>query len=137
MSFFNRKKKKIITVQTVSASSLMRKLIYDGGCRYPEDIAELVGLNRVSDDVAEMEIEASDLRLDRLIPIMPIIESHAVMSAQISAMSYIHTTMSLDEELPDQEVFESLVNLFRAVSLSASISCLSSMLDLDVISERY
>ena len=138
MSIFKRKKKKQrgVKVMTLSPSVLIRKVIYDSGCKNPEAIAEHLGLNRVSDDVMEMEVQASDERLSRIMNIMPIIEAHATISAQVSAAAYAVGTQEEDEEV-DPAMLDALVLLFKAVSVSSAVSCTAALMDLNLISGEY
>jgi hypothetical protein len=138
MSFFRKKaKESFIKVHAISPGSLTRKVIYDSGCRYPEDVAELMGLSRVSEDVAEMEEYASEARIDRLSPIFSIIESHSAIAAQVNAFSYLRSTQDENDEAPDEEVIFALIQMFKTVSHSATVSCLASLLDLNLFKEGY
>lgn len=138
MSIFRKKSKEtFIKVHAISPGALTRKVIYDSGCRYPEDVAELMGLSRVSDDVAEMEEYASEARIDRLSPVLSIIESHCNIVAQVNAFSYLHSTQLEEDEVPDQDVLFALIQMFKTVSYSATVSCLASVLDLNLFKEGY
>jgi len=138
--FFNRKKKKSIKgikITQLSAQAQIRKIIYDSGCKNPEQIAKLLGLQAVSEDVAEMEMDASFNRIDRISPIIPIIETGAIVSAQISAMAFVQSEIEDGEEAPAEEIVVALTQLFKMVSVSSAISCLSTLLDLGIIVEGY
>lgn len=139
MSIFkrNKKKRRGLKVLTLSPSVLIRKVIYDSGCKNPEAIAEHLGLNRVSDDVMEMEVQASDERLARIMNIIPIIEAHATISAQVSAAAYAVGTQDEDDEDVDPVMLEALVLLFKAVSVSSAISCTAALMDLNLITGEY
>lgn len=137
MSFFRKKKNKVTHVPTVSPASQIRKIIYDSGCKYPEVVANMLGLTGVSEEVAEMEEEASDFRLSKIGPILPIIEMHSLISAQVSAMTYFASAAFDGEEEPAKEILEAMVNLFKFVSFSAAVSCISALVELDLVSERY
>ena len=137
MSIFRKKKNKNVTVKTISPGVQIRKIIYDSGCKDPELVAELLGLMPLSMEVAEMEEMASDERVGRLGPILPVIEMHSMIAAQISAMSYFATAMSDGEILPDEETVESLTKLFKYVAYSSAVSCITAMVDLNLIKEGY
>lgn len=138
MSIFRKKSKEnFIKVHAISPGALTRKVIYDSGCKYPEDVAELMGLSRVSEDVAEMEEYASEARVDRLSPIFSIIESHCSIVAQVNAFAYLRSTHLEDDEMPDEEVVFALIQMFKTVSYSATVSCLASLLDLNLFKEGY
>ena len=137
MSFFKKKKDKKIKVTQLSPKSQIRKIIYDSGCKNPEQVAVLMGLGSLSDDVAEMEIAASDKRLDRISPIMPIIETSALVSAQVSAMAFIQGEIDDGEDAPSEDVVLALTHMFKIVSISSAISCMSTLVDLGLIKEGY
>jgi len=134
MSFFNRKKNNKITITTISPQVLIRKIIYDSGCSDPESVAALLGLSPISDEVAEMEEQASSERVSRIAALLPIIEAHANIAAQVAAASY--TSDADDTDLPD-EVMTALVTIFKFVSFSSALTCLSALVDMNVLSERY
>lgn len=136
---FKRKSKdKKIVVKSFNLSSLIRKIMYDTGIPNPEDVAELIGLSRISSEVAEMEHEASEARLAKLSPIMPILDAHAGITASIVAMSYsVAVSEDDDHDNPDEEGLEALNKLFNMVALAATVSCLTSLLDLNLIKEGY
>lgn len=134
MSFFKRNKKQSRIIE-IPRGSITRKIIYDSGCEDPEGVAELMGLTRISEEVAEREIEDSDDRVDRILLILPIIQMHSEISAKVSFAAYINAIP--DTKDVDSETFEALSELFSAVALASSVSCLTSMLDLEIIKEMY
>lgn len=137
MSFFNRKKNNKITITTISPQVLIRKIIYDSGCTDPEAVALVLGLSPISDEVAEMEEQASTERVSRIAALLPIIEAHASIAAQVAAASYATESLDLeDADLPD-ETLAALVTLFKFVSFSASMTCLAALVDMNILSERY
>jgi len=137
MGFFRKNKKKNINITALSPTAQIRKIIYDSGCKEPELIAEMLGLNGISTDVAEMEEDASSLRISKLEPILPIIEMHSQISAKISAVSFFSNNLEDNEEVPSEDLIESMVQLFKFVSFSSAVSCISALIDLNLISGGY
>lgn len=138
MSFFNRKKRRpYVAIHAISPSSQVRKIIYDSGCKEPERIAGMMGLNPLSEEVSDMEQNDSEIRVARLAPILPVIEAHSYISAQVSAMAYAISAKDEDGDELDPEMLDALTQLFQYVSLSSAISCISTMVDLSLISEGY
>ncbi|CAB4152300.1 hypothetical protein UFOVP621_2 [uncultured Caudovirales phage] len=135
--FFRKKRGPSIEVTTLSPTAQIRKVIYDTGCKNPEQVAILMGLTNLSSDVAEMETYASELRINRLLPIFPVVESHAMVSAQVSAMSYFQSALEDGEEMPEEELVIALTQMFKFVSFSAAVSCLAALFDLGLIQEGY
>lgn len=137
MSFFNRKKKNNLTITTISPQVLIRKIIYDSGCTDPEAVAVVLGLSPISDEVADMEEQASAERISRIAVLLPIIEAHASIAAQVAAASYATESLDIEDgDLPD-ETLAALVTLFKFVSFSASMTCLAALVDMNILSERY
>lgn len=137
MKFFRKKREPTIDTTNLSPTAQIRKIIYDTGCKNPEQVAVLMGLTNLSTDVAEMELNASELRVNRVLPIFPVVESHAMVSAQVSAMSYFHSAMEDGEEMPEKELINALTQMFNFVSFSSAVSCLAALFDLGLIKEGY
>jgi hypothetical protein len=78
---FGRKKKNKVRVSisdsdkvlSVSLPILMRQVIYDTMLMPAEDIANAMGLPPISDEVADMEEQASEKRLQRFSRLLPLI----------------------------------------------------------------
>jgi len=136
--FFNKKKQtRKPRITALSAKAQMRKIIYDSGCKFPEEVAIMMGLGTVSDDVAEMETEASERRIQRLDPILSIIETSALVAAQVSAMSFVRSEIEDGETPPGEEVIVALTQMFKIVSIASAISCMSTLIDLGLVMEGY
>jgi len=137
--FKRRSKNKTASVTHVSPSVLIRNIIYDSGIDRPESIAAAMGLNRLSDEVSEMEIAASFSRLEKIKPLLPIIEMHAYMCAEINAKAFsLNDVKSVHIEEDDQDneeemATEVLYHLFKHVAISTAISCMSSLVSFNLI----
>jgi hypothetical protein len=98
-----------------------------------EDIAEALGLPPISDEVSEMEERASQKRLESFSQLLPFIDSHADIAAKIATAAYaLSDEIDTEDKLNDIDL-EEMTKLFRLVSLSASISCVSTLFNLDLI----
>jgi hypothetical protein len=86
---FRRKKKVRIAVETVPLPVLIRQVIYDSMLMPTEDIANALGLPPISDEVADMEEQASEDRLERFSSLIPFIDSHADMISKIATSAYL------------------------------------------------
>lgn len=111
-------------------STLLRNIIYDSMLNDPELIAKKLGLPPVSEDVSEMEHEASTTRLEKISVLLPLVEAHAELSAQISFAGYSRVA---DMESLDSDTNETFLEFFKIISLASSISCLSMLADLNLI----
>lgn len=131
--FWKRKHKHFhkIFPEQVALPVLIRQVIYDSMLMPPEGIADALGLPPISDEVAEMEEEASQDRLHRFHSLIPFVDSHADICARIATAAYF--LEDEDVEKLGIEDAETLTKLFRLVSLSSSISCVSTLFSLGLI----
>lgn len=135
---FWKKKSKVkrIEVKHLPLPVLIRQVIYDTMLMPAEEIANLMGLPPVSDDVAEMEERESQKRLERFATLLPFIDSHADIAAKIAASAYMIEDDEEDygelEKLGVEDI-EQLTRLFRLVALSSSVSCVSTLFNLGLI----
>jgi hypothetical protein len=138
---FKRKKKKhrSVEVKHIPLPILIRQAIYDSMLEPAEGIAEYMGLSPISDEVADMEEQESQKRLERIAVLIPFIDSHSDMAARIVAAAY---AIGDDEEglltdLLDQDgAIDHLTDLFRTVCISSSVSCVSTLLNLELIESK-
>jgi len=140
--FWHRKRKARVVFEDnrpthIPLPVLIRQVIYDSMLMPAEEIAESMGLPPVSDEVAEMEERASQDRLERFSHLIPFIDSHADIASKIAASAYMLDSDDFgDEERIGIEDIENLTKLFRLVSLSSTISCVSTLFNLKLIEER-
>lgn len=134
--FFNKKKKhrqdKISKLNTLTLPVLIRQIIYDSMLMPAEDIAREMGLPPVSDEVAEMEEEASQDRISRFSRLIPFIDSHADIMARIATAAYLLDEQE-DDSIIDTSDTDAMTRMFRLVALSATISCMSTLFSLELI----
>jgi len=136
---FGRKKKNRVSVSisdsdkvlSVSLPVLIRQVIYDTMLMPTEDIANAMGLPPISDEVADMEEQASEKRLQRFSRLLPLIDSHADIAAKIAVAAYLLEDDEIEEKLVEDA--ETLQRLFRLVALSSSLSCVSTLFNLELI----
>jgi hypothetical protein len=132
---FKRKEKQdTFEVVNVPFPILIRQVIYDSVFEASEEIANMMGLPPISDEVSEMESRASQHRIDKFAPLLPIIDTHADISAQIASFAYIVESKREDKTfVVDEEGIEELRKLFKLISLSAAVSCISSLMNLKLL----
>jgi hypothetical protein len=134
---FRRRRKKV-SVHAVPMPVLIRQAIYDSIFEeHAEEIADMLGLSPVSKDVSEMEAIASSNRISSFASLIPIIDAHSDIAARIAASAYI---IQAKEEGKDDFItgdnVEDLSGLFKLVSMSAAVSCISTLLHLDLIETK-
>jgi hypothetical protein len=133
MSFWRRNKRKI-TVTQVPLSVLMRQIVYDAMLTPTEGIAEMMGLPPISDEVAEMEEEAHQDRLSNIAALLPFIDAHAEILAQVATAAYILDAENAGE-FPEDGM-DQLNQLFRMVALASSVSCVSTLSNIGLIDSK-
>lgn len=120
----------------VPMAVIARWYFYDAGLEEPNKLAELVGMMPVSREGDEKEEEDSDLRLIRVAPLLPFIETIVEINARsITELQFDHYISSgqLDpNDLKDEK--EHIEELYRQVGYSALLSAFASGLELGIIS---
>jgi hypothetical protein len=134
MSFLRRKKRKL-TVTQVPLSVLMRQIVYDAMLTPTEGIAEMMGLPPISDEVAEMEEDAHQDRLSKIAALLPFIDAHADILAQVATSAYMLDADKEEAEVP-LEGLDHLNQLFRMVALASSVSCVSTLANIGLIESK-
>lgn len=135
MSWFRKKKHEIgISTAEVPMTTLYRWFLYDTGLDDANKLAELVGLNRVSEEGDVKEQEDSDLRLSSLYHLLPYIDAISDMAAD----TFVALQEGKDlENLTDEETESSRI-IYKAISMASLIGALSiglhiGVLDSDVV----
>lgn len=129
--FRRRKKYEVVNrIIDVPLPILIRQVIYDSIYSSSEEIAKIMGLPPISDEVQRMEQQASEDRLAKFSALMPFIDAQADISAQVSASAYLLEAKVEDHE---SEHVEELIKLFKLISLSASVSCISTLMNLGLL----
>jgi len=136
VKWFRRKKRRIETrIIDIPLPILTRQNVYDSIFDDVEKIANKMGLPPISQDVSDMEKEASYKRIARFAPLLPFIDAQADISARVSATAYLITIAGDEEDrqLLEREL-EEVISLFKLVSVSAAVSCISTLINLDLLS---
>jgi len=131
---FNREEYVVHRVD-IPVSTIVRWYMYDTSLYDENDLAELIGLTRVSQEGHVKEQEDSDNRLLEIQQYMPFLEQMAEISANIL------TTIQL-KEIDDSEQLSALADgmpteimhsLFKAVALSTLVGTFSVGTHLQII----
>jgi hypothetical protein len=117
-------------ILTLQVSTLIRNLLYDSLLENPESISHRLGLPPISEEVSEMEQEASTARIKRIEVLLPFITAHADMYSEISFAKYC-SVMSLDDM--SESAQETVSSLFKLISFASATSCLSTLVDLGLV----
>ena len=126
-----RKRKNRFHFHSVSIPALIRQSIYDTMLNDPRDIAVAMGLPPISEEVSEMEERASDERIGRISVLIPFISSHSDIAANIVSSAYVLDSDRIEDV--SAEELEELTKLFKLVALSATVSGISTLVDLGLV----
>lgn len=128
---WNRKKKKKVMFHSMSVPALIRQSIYDTMLTPAEGIANAMGLPPISEEVSEMEERASDERIGRISALLPFIDSHSEITANIVSSAYFLESDKIDDITPEE--MSEMTRLFKLVALAATVSGISTLVDLELI----
>lgn len=134
MNPFRRKKKRAKVLQ-IPLPVLIRQVIYDSMLTPPEGIADAMGLPPISEEVADMEQQASDDRIGALSVLIPFIDAHADIAAKIATAAYTLEDSDIIGGVTE-EAMDALLELFRLVSLASSVSCISTLVNLGLLESK-
>lgn len=130
---FKRRRKIVDKTINVSLPILIRQVVYDSIYDQSREICDVMGLPPISEEVHEMELRASYDRIEVFSALIPFIDAHADIAAQVSTSAYLLEADKERKEFPDQESLDELTKLFKLISMSASISCISTFMDLGLL----
>jgi len=138
---FKRKKKNKarVEIKHIPLPILMRQAIYDSMLEPAEGIADALGLPPISDEVSEMEEMESQKRLERFSRLIPFIDSHSDMASRIVAAAYLIDESDEDPLSPLQltgDMEDKLIDLFKIVAISSSVSCISTLFNLGLLESK-
>lgn len=119
----------------IPVSTIVRWYMYDTDFADPNELAELIGLNKVSQEGDTKEQQDSDNRLEAIEQYMPFLDQMADISANLL------TTLQLKEisesevlkELADDMGSELMHSLFKTIALSTLIGTFSVGTHLQII----
>ena len=102
---------------------------FDASIADPQTITEILGLPQMSDDVAEMEEAASQLRLSALAPISHLLLLHA---SALSETMTVYQSKNSHEGMDDDEM-EHMKKMYQAICLTSTMSVLSVLSEYGLI----
>jgi hypothetical protein len=114
----------------VPMSMIVRSVIYDAGFSDPEAVVASLGLQSVSDEVAEMEQDASERRLDAIEPLAPLL---GVISAMLAKATVAYSISEMTEDEVSPEMQENLTNQFQRLALGSAICAVSTLIEIGLV----
>lgn len=121
------------TPSVAEISARLRGFLLDSQVPTPHEMAELIGCTPISDEVAIMEEEQSDKRVDRLALLIPILYAFA---KTMSEASVEHQRSSADIEIQNlpNEVWQYSRKLVEQVGMATLLGALSQLVDMGLVS---
>lgn len=121
-------------------SNLARWYLYDMEIVDPNEIAQQLGLQPISTEVEEKEIEESDIRMAEAIEFLPFIDAITEINARVLTTLQRDNSKKVVEKSKDtpypltlETLEENLGNSFRQIGFSALVAALSSGIALGII----
>jgi hypothetical protein len=125
----------------VPLSTVLRWYLYDTALVELEevnDMAEALGLSRISSEGEDMELAESYLRVSEIEPLLPFLESMADMSAQL--LTAVHIKEALEQGTADDTDLaasaEKLTVVYKAIALSTLVGTMSSAVYLGLVNHN-
>jgi hypothetical protein len=112
-------------------SSRLRGFILDSQIQHPHDLAEMLGLSAISDEVAEREEEESDIRVERIAHLIPLVYTYAHSLAEGSIELQRKAVPEL-KEIPD-ELWMISRRMMEQVALSAMLGSIAQLIDMGLL----
>lgn len=125
---FKRNKNELFLLE-IPVGAFVRMSAFDASIADPQTITNILGLPQMSDDVAEMEEEASQLRLSALAPISHLLLLHA---SALSETMTVYQSKNSHEGMDDDEM-EHMKKMYQAICLTSTMSVLSVLSEYGLI----
>jgi hypothetical protein len=123
--------------QKVPLSTVSRWYLYDTELvDNVNDLAEMVGLSRISEEGESKEQEDSKARVAVVAPIFPFLEFISDVSAKSLCALHLTELLSSEDEVDDKELeerSEAMMSVYKAVALSTLMGAFSIGLHLGII----
>jgi hypothetical protein len=134
MRFF-KKKKPVYQIDLdelrVEMMAKVRGLILDSQLKEGFELSVLAGTTPLSDEVAKMEQEKSDQRVEKIKHLMPLLHMFAITICG-SAVNLQKQHIENAEEVPS-EMWQVMMENVIQISLAVSIASLSQLVDIGVL----
>jgi hypothetical protein len=138
MSFWKKSKhpyKSERLVTEVSLPTLARWYAYDAGLDHPDEVADALGMLPTSEDGVRMEEQDSDRRTERVMPLIPLIETIADINAQAIATLQMDNYTNDQGMDPDDLAHERIhiEDMYRQIGFSALLAGISAGIELGIL----
>jgi len=124
-------KKKKTNLSMIDMASRLRGFILDSQIQNPHELAELLGLSVISDEVAEREEEESDIRVDRIAHLVPLAYTYAHSLAE-GSIEFQKKNVADLQGIPE-EVWMFSRRMVEQVAMSAMLGSISQLIDMGLL----
>lgn len=132
MMFKKKKKKKKPNISIGEISKRLRGFILDSQIQNAHELCVILGCSIMSDELQEREEDDSDLRVERISYLVPMLYAHAHALAE-GSVEYQKTSASEDlASLPDELWLESR-KMMEQIALSALMGSVSQLIDMGLL----
>ena len=110
-----------LSLNDVPMTTLIRWFLYDTAVYEENAAAELIGLNRVSEEGDNKEREDSDTRLEEIEPLLPFIEAMADISSNVLASIQVKES----EDATEQDLIL-MQRVYKMLAISTLVGAFSA-----------
>ena len=122
---FNRDREEPFVTE-LPVTVLNRWFLYDTGIGKENELAEVIGLMRVSDEGDAKEREDSDKRVEQIAYLLPFVDHISNLTSEVVAES--QKKLMLEDGVPDEQVEHDLnivKSVYKAISISSMMASFS------------
>lgn len=131
--FFKNNDESSVERTEVPFSTILRWALYDLSIEDPNEIAVSLGLNPVSEEGNNKEIEDSEIRLSYLDELIPYIDVISELNAKVVVANQVRDLPSWESNPPSEEEIEAMGSFYKAIGFSALVTAFSSGIQLDIL----
>jgi hypothetical protein len=115
----------------IDMNARLRGFILDSQIQHPHDLAEVLGLPVISDEVAEREEEESDIRVERIAHLIPFMYTYSHSLAEGSVELQKNALENADA-IPN-EIWLISRRMVEQAAMSAMLGSLSQLIDMGLL----
>lgn len=125
----------VVDSEVLPLSTLFRWFCYDTGVTNTNEFAEAFGLNPISQEGEDMELDESADRLEKVIPYLSFLNVMSDINAMIlvKTMADVLLKKGLVDENALKESQEDLLDVYTTITLGALVGSFSSALALGIV----
>jgi hypothetical protein len=128
-----RKKKKTAELTMAEVSNRLRGFILDSQIQNAHELSVILGCSPLSDELQAKEEEESDIRVEKIAALIPLMYAHAhVLAEGAIEFQRSNSTSQVVKNLPDEMWWESR-KLMEQMAFSVLLGSVSQLLDMELI----